>query len=190
METTAVKTARYVLDAKLSRFVVRVFASGIFSAFGHNPTIAIRDFKGEARLTPETIEPALIELKINAGSLEVADEISEKDRREINQKMRDEVLEIAKYPEIVFASSEAAAAKTGEGEYRADLRGNLSLHGVTRSQSLAAQLKLNGDTLRAFGELSLRQTDYSIKLVSAAAGGLKVRDEIKFSFDIVARRHE
>jgi hypothetical protein len=42
--------------------------------------------------------------------------------------------------------------------------------------------------LRAFGEFALRQSDYGIKPPSAVGGGLKVKDEVKFTFDIVARK--
>ena len=42
--------------------------------------------------------------------------------------------------------------------------------------------------LRASGEFTVRQTDYGIKPVSVAGGALKVKDELKFSFDIVARK--
>ena len=34
---------------------------------------------------------------------------------------------------------------------------------------------------------SLKQTDYKIKLVSVAGGTLKLKDELKFSFDIAAQ---
>jgi hypothetical protein len=37
---------------------------------------------------------------------------------------------------------------------------------------------------------SLKQTDYRIKLVAVAGGTIKVKDELKFSFDIVARKQE
>ena len=47
---------------------------------------------------------------------------------------------------------------------------------------------MTGDMLRAFGECSLRQSDYKIRLVSAMGGGLKVKDEVKLSFDLVARK--
>ena len=40
--------ASYVLDAAKSRFLVKASATGLLSAFGHNPTIAIRGFTGEA----------------------------------------------------------------------------------------------------------------------------------------------
>ena len=42
--------------------------------------------------------------------------------------------------------------------------------------------------LRANGEFSVRQTDYGIKPVSVAGGALKLKDELKCSFDIVARK--
>ena len=48
--------------------------------------------------------------------------------------------------------------------------------------------RCNRDMLRSLGEFSLRQSDYNIKLVSAIGGWLKVKDEVKFSFDIVARK--
>ena len=32
------------------------------------------------------------------------------------------------------------------------------------------------------------QTDYDLKLASVAGGALKVKDELKFSFNILARR--
>jgi hypothetical protein len=47
---------------------------------------------------------------------------------------------------------------------------------------------VKGDILRATGSFPLRQTDYGIKPVSAAAGALKVKDEVKFLFDIQAKR--
>ena len=44
------------------------------------------------------------------------------------------------------------------------------------------------DTLRAYGEFLLRQSDFNIKLVSVAGGVVKIKDELKVSFDIVARK--
>ena len=42
--------------------------------------------------------------------------------------------------------------------------------------------------MRAFGEFSLWQTDYHIRLVAVAGGTLKIKDEVKLKFDLVARR--
>jgi hypothetical protein len=44
--------------------------------------------------------------------------------------------------------------------------------------------------LRTSGEFVLRQSDYQIKPVTVAGGALKLKDEVKFSFEIVARKRE
>jgi hypothetical protein len=44
--------------------------------------------------------------------------------------------------------------------------------------------------LRASGSFSVKQTDFDMELVSALGGAIRVKDEVKFSFDIVARKME
>ena len=68
--------------------------------------------------------------------------------------------------------------------------GTLTLRGQTQSQPVSAQVALQGDTLRANGEFALLQSKYGIKPISFAGGTLKLKDELKFSFDIVARKQE
>ena len=46
-------SVHYVMDTRASQFTVQVFAGGLLSAFGHNPTIAISDFPGEAEVNPD-----------------------------------------------------------------------------------------------------------------------------------------
>ena len=179
---------RYVFDTGVSRFTVRAFARGMLSAFGHSPAFAIHQYSGVVQFNPETLEGTSLRIAVEAASLEVADDISDKDRRDIEREMRDRVLEIGKYPEIVYECSGVALNKTGDGQYTVTLNGDLTLHGVTRGQSVTAKVVVTGDILRALGECSLRQSDYNIKLVSAMGGGLKVKDEVKLSFDLVARK--
>jgi polyisoprenoid-binding protein YceI len=179
--------ARYKIDASRSRFTVRAFAGGLLSGFAHDHTIAIREFTGEAAFTYVTVAPASLQLTIKADSLMVTDKISDKDKEKITNTMRKEVLEVDKYPEIVFKSSNVVATRTGEGHYDALISGELTLHGVTRNVAIPAKLVFNADNLRARGDFSVRQTQYNIKPVSIAAGTIKVKDEVKFSFDIVAR---
>lgn len=179
---------RYRIDASQSRYMVKVFVRGLLSAFGHDHNIAIKDFSGEALVTPDSIEPASLRLVIKADSLVVTDKVSEKDRKEIESTMRTQVLETATYPEIVFKSTSINATRTGEGQYQAKIWGNLTLHGATHSGLIYANVTLSGNGLRARGEFPLLQTDYKIKPVSVAGGTIKVKDELKFSFDIVANK--
>lgn len=186
---TAVRQ-QYIADTKSSQFTAQVFADGLLSAFGHSPTIAIRDFAAEAEVNLEEIEKSALKATIHAARLAVKDDISDKDRREIERTMQEEILESSSYPEIVYECSKIAATKNGEGQYSVTLNGDLTLHGVTRSLAVPARVVLDGDSLRAFGNFSLRQTDYELKLASVAGGVLKVKDEIKFSFNILARKKE
>lgn len=182
------KAVGYRVDAGRSRFVVKAFVTGMFSAFGHSPTIAIRDFAGEAQFDPDSLKDASLNLRIKADSLEVTDDVSDKDRREIERQMRDDVLETNRYPEIVFESTDVSADKITGGQYRARINGNLSLRGVTRNCTINAQVTVTEGGLRAHGEFPLRQSDYNIKPVSAAGGTIKLKDELKFSFDMVAHQ--
>jgi polyisoprenoid-binding protein YceI len=178
----------YVIDAMVSRFTVKVFATGLLSAFGHSPTIAIRDLSGEVRFNPAAIEQSALHLVVRSDSLTVADNISDKDRREMEGQMQEQVLDTSTYPEIVYDAPSVSVKNTTDGQNDLMLLGQLILHGVTRRQTVPARVVLTGDMLRAFGEFSLRQSDFNIKPVSAVGGGLKVKDELKFSFDIVARK--
>jgi polyisoprenoid-binding protein YceI len=188
MESVQVSTTTYMIDAAASKFTVQAFASGLLSSFGHSPTFAIRDFDGSAEFRLDSLESASLRLRIQASSLSVRDDIKEKDRQEMEQTMHQEVLETAKYPEIVFETSSVTPSKIGEGQYRATISGILKLRGVAKNHTLTADLSVKGDVLHATGGFSLQQSNYGIKPVSAVGGALKVKDELKFSFDIVARR--
>lgn len=182
-------SVRYLIDAKRSTFIVRAFATGMLSAFGHSPTIAIPDLRGEVRFSAGNPEDASLNLVIQAASLTVTDDISAKDRREIEQKMHDEVLESEGFAEIIYECSKASAVqRIGNDLYSAVLNGELSLHGVTHTQPVSARVALKADTLRATGEFSVLMSDYDIKPVSAAGGTVKLKDELKLSFDIIARQ--
>jgi polyisoprenoid-binding protein YceI len=179
---------QYFLDKSASRFTVRAFASGMLSALGHNPTIAIREFTGEVSFDPSAPEKGSLQISIRADSLEVTDDIKTKDRKEMERAMYEKVLEVAKYPTIGFDGAATSATPLGEGRFQASLRGTLSLHGRAGAVPVSIQLALMGDMLRASGEFSILQSDYGIPLVSVAGGALKLKDELKFAFDIVARK--
>jgi polyisoprenoid-binding protein YceI len=186
---SATETAtHYLINPGLGRFTARVFASGVLSSFGHNPVLAIREYTGEAVFSSGNLEQASLRMSISADSLEVTDDVSQQDRAEIESRMKREVLETSAYPEIVFESSQVTPNALGENLYAMQVIGNLTLHGVTRSATITAQVTLAGDTLRAFGEFSIQQTNYGIKLVSVGAGALKVKDEVKLAFDFSARK--
>jgi polyisoprenoid-binding protein YceI len=176
-------SVNYVIDAQGSTFVAQAFATGMLSAFGHDPRIAIRTFGGELsfNLTGSTVEGARLNIRIQADSLEVTDDISAKDKQE--------VLETDRFPEIVYECSRVSTSGSSDRCWVA-LNGDLTLHGVTRSVPVSARVVINGSSVRATGDFSVRQSDYEIAAVSAAGGTIKLKDEVKLTFDIVARKKE
>jgi polyisoprenoid-binding protein YceI len=177
---------RYRVDASRGRFIAQAFAKGLLSAFGHNPRLAVRGFDGEAEFDPAAPDAASVWMKARADSLVVIDDMSEGDRREIERVAREELLEAARYPEVVFQSATVAARLVAEGRYQLRIIGDLSLRGVTREFAIDATALIEGAELRAQGGFTLRLTDFNIRPVSVAGGLLKLKDEVQLSFDILA----
>jgi polyisoprenoid-binding protein YceI len=180
--------ARYRLDASQSRFMVRAFSGGLLWFKGHDHLVAVRDFTGEAQLTPGASSPASLRMTIRADSLvETREVFTEQQKQIINKELREIVLETAKYPEITFKSTDVTGNLAG-GQFEAKIGGDLTLHGVTRRIVITARVMLNGETLRAQGEFTVSRKHYNVKATSALHGTIRVRDKLKFTFDITAHQ--
>jgi polyisoprenoid-binding protein YceI len=181
--------ARYRLDAGQSQFIVRAFAGGPLWFKGHDHFVRARDFDGEAELTPGSLSPASLLLRVRADSLEeTRDVFTEQQKQIINKELREIVLETAKYPEIVFQSTDIAVRALTGGQFEAKVGGDLTLHGVTRRVVIPATVTLSGGDLRARGEFTIDRGDYNVKATSAAHGLVRVRGKLKFTFDIAAHQ--
>jgi polyisoprenoid-binding protein YceI len=181
---------RFLIDAVASRFTVQAFAAGLLSSLGHNPTMGIRDFDGEMECEPETYEKALVRVTVRTNAMEVLDEMKSDDRKKIEQEMYENVLEVNRFPVAVFESKEITIQKLSADLLRAQVKGDLSFHGNTQAHSFDARVTGIGTILRIFGEFSLRQSEYGIKPFSFAGGALRLKDDLKFSFELVARKQE
>jgi polyisoprenoid-binding protein YceI len=182
--------AHFAIDARASLFTVQAFASGIVAVVAHSPKFAIRDVVGNMEFVPGSMQKASIQLTINISSLEIMDEVTSADRREIERIMFDEVLEKTIYPRVEYKSSRVTASKTGENMHRVNVAGDLTLHGITRGMGLDAQVVAGEDTIRAQGSFSLMQSDYGLKVASVAGGTLKLKDELKCGYFILGRRQD
>jgi polyisoprenoid-binding protein YceI len=182
--------ARYVIDPAASQFAVQAFASGLGAAVSHSPKIAIRSWTGEIQMAANGHGKSSLQVRVKAGALEVLDEMRESDRREIHRVMRNEVLETDQFPEMVYESEEVKIEPQKENLYRVFLGGMLRLHGISNRHEFASQVALGLDTLRAYGNFTVRQTDYDIRIASIAGGTLRLQDELKFSFYVVARKQQ
>jgi len=181
---------RYTFDPQRSRFTVQAFATGMLSGFAHSPTFAIRGFTGEIQFDPSEPGNGSLQLTVRADSLVLTDKVSDKDRLEIQRAMREEVLETSRYPEISFRSTELAVTKITDNWFRVQPKGEMRLHGVTQPHGIDAQLRLSEADCRLSGDFLLSQTAFGVKRASALGGAIKVKDELKFVFDLVGHSLE
>jgi polyisoprenoid-binding protein YceI len=96
--------ARYRIDATKSRFIVETETSSLALMFAHDHRIEARQFSGVAKFSPAGRGAASVELTVRADSLQLIEEKTIADRAAIENALREDVLETAKYPEISFKS--------------------------------------------------------------------------------------
>lgn len=162
------------LDTSASKVAVKVYKTGLFSAFAHDHTIAAPLASGHF-----DVEKRSVELKFHAQEMKVLDPDSkDSERDEIESTMKsDKVLDVSKFPEISFASTQIET--TGAEHFL--VHGSLTLHGVTRPIEMPVAFS-NG---RYTGSVKLKQTDFGITPVVIAGGTVKVKDVIEIIFEIV-----
>lgn len=116
-------TEHYAIDSGASQFTVQAFASGLISAVAHSPKIAIRDWVGEVHFVAQTVRDAKLKVVVKAASLEVLDELRDTDKRQLHRAMNEEVLETAKFPDVVFESSKIDVDRIKESLHRVNVSG-------------------------------------------------------------------
>jgi polyisoprenoid-binding protein YceI len=177
----------YNIDASSSRCVIKAFVEGLLAAFSHDPTILAPEIAGRVHFVASDPQSAWVTIVINTHALTVAGDVNERDRREIERGMRDNVLEVAKYPDITFRSTAVTLSPFSEGQARASITGSLSLHGVTREVRIDdVVVSTDGERVKGSGTLTIVQSDYGIVPVHFAAGAMRLKDELSCSFEIVA----
>jgi polyisoprenoid-binding protein YceI len=184
------RTLRYIFDKTASKFTVQAFATGMLSVLGHNPTIAIRDYDGDVQFVPGSYDQALLHFTLRTGTLEVLDEMKRDDREKLENAMYGEVLEVSRFPDATFDGKRISVKEISANLLQAEVTGDLNLHGATQRLSFLARVTTLGTMLRISGEFSIRQSDYGIKPVSFAGGALRLKDDLKFTFEMVARLEE
>jgi polyisoprenoid-binding protein YceI len=182
--------AKFFIDPTASRFTVQAFATGMLSSFGHNPTIGLRDYDGEIQFTADTFANALVRVTVRTNAMEVLDEMKSDDRKKLEKEMYENVLDVEHFPVVVYESKEITVQNLGGDMFLARATGELSFHGVTQRHSVEARVTNMGSMLRVSGEFPLQQSDYGIKAFSFAGGALRLKDELKFKFELVARKQE
>lgn len=178
----------YILDASQSKFMAHANAGGLLWFKGKDHHLAASEFTGQVEVTPDTITPASLRLVVKAASLhETGAEFTEPQKQIINKELREIVLHPDQYPDITFQSTNVTSRNSKAAGHDVRIDGDLTLHGVTRRITIPAVVTVSGNSLRAVGEFSIDRDDYNVKATSAAHGLIRVKNKIKFEFDIVGK---
>jgi len=183
--------ATHTIDPEHSTLRVSVGKSGLFGAFGHDHAIDAARVSGTVEF--DAVDPArdAVNFAVATSSLRVVDPgVSASDREKVQSTMLGPaVLDAERFPEITFTStsvSPSPSASAGPEWTGLDLAGVLRLHGVERPLDVPVQLRAEGTTVHVHGEATIRQTDYGMTPVTAVGGTVRVKDQVKITFDILA----
>ena len=181
--------ATYGVVESKSSVQVHVGKSGAFSFAGHKHEVQA-PVSGTVTADPKDLSGSSVELTFDSGRLRVLPEGEPSgDAPKVEAAMRGpEVLDAVRFPKIHFKSKKVTGRQASGGGYDVSLVGELSLHGMTHEITVPVKVTLDGRTLTAVGETTLRHDQFGMKPVTAAGGSVKVSNELKIEFKIVAEQ--
>ncbi len=178
----------YAIDLSQSQITVTLKQEGLMGRLRPQHVVAVKKFSGRINLPPRDETRVVVEVEAETRSLENVDqEMSEIERREFHNVLRNVVLAADKHPGIRFSSVSVTNVRSEKGDRAFTLNGDLTLKGVTRRVSLPVNVKLVKGELRATGEGKLKQTEFGITPYTGGFGTIKIGDEVKVSFVVVAK---
>jgi len=190
VEASRAETARYSVDAERSRVSIHVGKAGAFKFAGHEHDVIARLLEGEVVAVPEDLGRSTVKLRFETAGLRVSEKGEPAgDAPKVQETMLGpKLLDAERHPSIAFVSTEVTGKAASAAAYELEVSGDLTLHGTTRRVKLPVRVELKGETLEATGRLPLEQTAFGLKPVSAGAGTVKVKDEVRIDFSIVAKK--
>ena len=177
------------VDSDASQVTIHVGKAGLFGFVGHPHEVVARGISGVVIFDPDDPASSSVNLEIEVASFLVTgkDEPVE-DVPEVQRVMlSDRVLDVAQFPTITFESRTVAFVEAGGETLVMNIAGELTLHGVTRPLIVRVGIEPLPDGLSVRGEFKIKQTDFGIDPVGAAAGLVKTKNELEVGFSLRAR---
>ncbi len=188
-------TTQFQLDTNASQIWLMLQADGPMSKIGHTHVITTHGLQGSIWLHPRADHSGCtFELPVSSfvvddpkerasAGEEYAEPLDEQARAGTREHMLgDRQLDAAHYPKV---SLQCQHLTGGSGEISAEI--NIIVRDYTSRLSVPVKWQRNGSTLQAEGEFSFTQTGLGLEPYSLLFGALKVRDEIRARFRLVAR---
>jgi len=182
------------IDPQTSSVTLRVFRAGMFSVLAHDHVLVASGIAGRLTLDEQDPRRCALQLSVPVASLEIDNpehrkrekfttELSKKDIEQIRTiVMSSTYLDEPNYPRVTITAVEVAGALP-----TLSVGLNVRIKQVDKVYRVPAQISVEGDTLRATGELFLLQSDFGMKPYSALLGAIAVQDPVQIRFELVAR---
>jgi polyisoprenoid-binding protein YceI len=100
-----------------------------------------------------------------------------------NRHMRDNYLEVERYPFASYRGSIVSVASGPEGAFRVATRGEMTIHGVTRAMEIPCEVVAEGRGYRTRCTFPVLLSDHQIEIPSIMF--LKLANEIRLELDFV-----
>jgi len=167
-----------------SRFEVKTGKAGLLGFAGHGHLVRARASSGRIVYYPNSPADSRVEVVVPVDSLEVLTPPDTAEIRKVTEAMRRDVLHPERYPVIAFVSTSATPAGAA-----LEVQGRLTIAGQTRDVVVVIELQTAGDTLRASGRFSVKQSEFGITPYRGGpAGTVRVADRVEFTVAAVAIR--
>jgi polyisoprenoid-binding protein YceI len=193
----AAGSAVYRVDPAASDVRIYVYRGGRAARLGHNHVLSAPAFEGHASFDGEAASTTQFDLRFVFDNLAIDDPAlleatggsfagarSDTDIAGTRRNMLGErVLDAATHPQLHIRSLAV------EGDWPMLVaRVAVDWRGFSRAYDVLLQVERDDDSLRARGELVLRQTDFGITPLSILGGIIAVQDPVGVRFDVHATR--
>lgn len=175
---------------------ILVYRSGKLAKLGHNHVIRSHDLSGVVTL-PEDPTQARFEIRMPVAPLAIDEPesrategpdfalpVDDNARQGTHRNMmKTEVLDGDHFP-TVTVRSESIKPGGSKGDFEVTFA--VELRGQTHELAAPVHVEVQGESLSARGEMTVKQTDLGITPFTAAMGALAIKDELRIKFDIHA----
>jgi polyisoprenoid-binding protein YceI len=166
------------------RFEVLTGKAGLLGFAGHTHVIRANAFSGHIVWYPDRPAASHVSVSVPTELLEVVTPPDTAEIRKVTAAMREDVLDVAHYPEITLVGS--AVSRAGDS---LRIQAALTIKGKTREIPLMVYVHIGPDTLRASATFTVKQGDFGIRPYRGGPGGtVRVADRVTFTIEAVALR--
>jgi polyisoprenoid-binding protein YceI len=165
-----------------SKIELRVTKTGLYRGKVH--VFLFPRFDGSLSYDAQKPEASQVRFRLDAASIQCTDTwLSPKDLRSVQEYAVKDMLDAAHHPDITFTSSTIKPNPAGGF----DVSGSLKIRDIEKPSVVNVKLEAKPDgTLVLHGEARIKLTDYKLKPPTAALGTIGTKDEMDFSFDLIA----